>query len=325
MPVAAGQRNGPRVYRPVHSPRHSGLAELGAVSFAYAPDSGHDWVMQESIKSGTKIVAWTIAGAAVFKALVRPSATYHDFLDAWGDISKLWDWFKVLSEETALLWVLALFAAGVATHETWIPALRRAAGLSGARHKSSLPLSISSINAPAYRRYSGLQTKVHFSGPAGERVAEVDPPNLTIGEVFISNISLTRSVTLKIALAITDKDGKAHKLGGEGRNAFGMTLGRNDLATRAYEKTGGAPPNYIVSPVRIGPQETVHGALVFVINAFSGSGGPLDDQVIEYYVKGSTFAKSPEELFRYALEVEDVVSGVSISIPLPSTGYKGLD
>ncbi len=199
-----------------------------------------------------------------------------------------------------------------------------------AKHESNpeqtLPLSITAIKAPGYWRYSVLPTTVHFSGsPAGEKVAEVDPPNLNIQDVFISNISLTRSDTLKIALAITDKDGKTHRLSADGRNAFGMVLGRNDPATRTCKERGDVPPSYIVSPVRIGPQETVHGAFVFVINAFSGDGGPFDEKVLEFYVRGSALPRSSEELFRYALEIEDVVSGVSISIPLPSDAYKGLE
>jgi len=190
-------------------------------------------------------------------------------------------------------------------------------------HEASLPLSITKIDAPSYSKYSGLPTKVRFTNQAGEsKEAEVDPPNLGIREVFISNTSLTRSVTLKISLVILDKDGRSHKLTGEGRNSWGMVLGHNDRATRTFQKLGAPPPSYIVSPVTIAPQQTVRGALTFIINMFSGDGGADDEQVISYYAKGSSSTKK-EQLFRYTLEIEDVVSGVTIAIPLPSDGYKG--
>jgi hypothetical protein len=191
-------------------------------------------------------------------------------------------------------------------------------------NRASLSLSITKIEAPSYSRYSGLPTKVRFTNSTGEsKEIEVDPPKLGIREIYISNTSLTRSVTLKISLVILDKDGRSHKLSGEGKNSWGMVLGHNDRATRAFQKLGAPAPSYIVTPVTIAPQQTVHGALSFIINMFTGDGGAEDEEVIAYYVKGSALGKK-EQQFRYALEIEDVVSGRTISIPIPSDGYKGM-
>jgi hypothetical protein len=194
--------------------------------------------------------------------------------------------------------------------------------------KPSLPIRISQIPEPSYRRYSGFFIDVSHADEKGEKkVTQVDPPQLQIGEIFISNASLTKSVTLRIFLVITDKDGKTHKRHGDGRGPFGHVLGHADFLTTTHAKRRLPPPNYILSPVAIPPQTTVRGSLHFIITEFQGicDGGPserFDNGLIAYYVRGSTFGK-PEERFKYALELEDLISGTIISFPLPSAGYRG--
>ncbi|TMJ70939.1 MAG: hypothetical protein E6G91_13615 [Alphaproteobacteria bacterium] len=145
-----------------------------------------------------------------------------------------------------------------------------------------------------------MPTKVRFvqdGKPAKE--IEVDSPKLTINEVFISNASLNRAVTLRIALSITDSRGSTHKLSGEGKNRWGALLGQDDVETVSSRLRGQQPPPRVVSPVTIAPQTTVRGSLSFIIDTFSGGDDPFDLEVLRYYISG--FVGKPEELFKFSL------------------------
>jgi hypothetical protein len=187
---------------------------------------------------------------------------------------------------------------------------------------ATLPLSITTIWKPSYSRYSGLPALVSYSGQGEEKQIEVDPPCFRIEEIFISNISLHCAVTLRIFLVITDERGKTQKIHGDGKNSWGHALGYNDLLTKISKKNSMPPPNYITSPVSIPPQTTIRGSLQFIIGAFVGIGGDLDDKVLNYYVPRSQLPNE-ERWFSYQLEIEDVISGVRVLLPLPSPGYKG--
>jgi hypothetical protein len=187
---------------------------------------------------------------------------------------------------------------------------------------ATLPLSITAIGKPSFLRYSGLPTMVTYSGQGEEKRAEVDPPCLRIDETFISNISLHCAVTLRIFLVIRDEQGRTQKIHGDGRNAWGRALGHNDVLTQVSQKNNMPFPSYIISPVSIAPQTTIHGYLTFIISGFIGGGGDLDDKVLNYYVPRSQLPNE-ERWFSYQLELEDVISGTKIVIPLPSPGYKG--
>jgi hypothetical protein len=58
----------------------------------------------------------------------------------------------------------------------------------------------------------------------------------------------------------------------------------------------------------------------FIISVF-GFGEPGDTSILEYYAKG--FLDPPEQRFKFSLRITDVISGVTINIPLPSDGYRG--
>jgi hypothetical protein len=186
---------------------------------------------------------------------------------------------------------------------------------------SNLPLSIAELREPAEARYSGLYPHFGENGPEGDNASKLDPPLIGIGDVYISNTSLTKAVTLRLFLLIKDKKGNVTKREADGHGPFLRIMGRDDFATKLIEKRGLKPDEYILSPVSIPPQKTVHGALVFVISEFGfGGDGKVDNDILEYYASGVL-----NKTFKYTLQIVDVVSGTIISIPVPSSGYRGTD
>jgi hypothetical protein len=113
----------------------------------------------------------------------------------------------------------------------------------------SLPLSITELREPGEARYTGLYPNFGMNGEDGEKAAQLDPPFIGIGDVYISNTSLTRAVTLRLFLVIKDKDGKVTKLEGDGRGPMLRFMGRDDISTKFAQQRGLMPPKYILSPV----------------------------------------------------------------------------
>jgi hypothetical protein len=183
---------------------------------------------------------------------------------------------------------------------------------------ASLPLTITELREPGYDRYSGLWPGFGAVGSSGEKAAKLDPPYLGIGDVYISNTSLNRSVTLRISLIIRDENGATVTLNADGIGPFGAVIGRDDYVTKALERDGRQPNKYILSPVSISPQTTIHGSLPFIIPF--GFGDKVDGDILDYYSSGVLI---PAKRFRFTLEINDVVSGVTITIPVPSKGYSG--
>jgi hypothetical protein len=91
----------------------------------------------------------------------------------------------------------------------------------------SIPISITPLPEPGYARYSGLYPNFgETSVPKGANdPAKYDPPILGIGDVYISNTSLSKSVTLRIFLRI---NGYVKSLDNEGYGPVGRRMGRDD-------------------------------------------------------------------------------------------------
>lgn len=225
--------------------------------------------------------------------------------------------------------LLAVAAAGVAIHfvaPRW------------AKSKApTLPLTITEISRPSYARNAGLWTDVDIRRGDKVKTLKLDTPLIGTREIFISNTSLTNSVTLKIDLLLTDETGRETRLSGEGRDRWGKLVGRNDWATLALQKRDMETPHYILSPTTIKPQNTIRGSLLFLITQVevpdsSGMSEEEEDELLGktnrqfwYYFLDRTmgFSKVPE--FSYVLEITDLISAITIKIPLPSAGYKGLE
>ena len=94
-------------------------------------------------------------------------------------------------------------------------------------------------------------------------------------------------------------------------------MGRDDDGTKLEKGRSLVPVEYILSPASISPQTTVHGTLIFIITPF-GFGGKIDNDILEYFASGII-----NMTFTYNLEINDVVSGVTITIPVPGKGYRG--
>jgi hypothetical protein len=181
---------------------------------------------------------------------------------------------------------------------------------------SSLPITVTALQGPMGMFQCGLST------------GEYDVPCFYIPDVFISNSSLERTVTLRVSLAIYTKQMGSRRMRREGTGTtwWGGKMGENDAATLALQRHGRTPTAYILSPVTIGPQQTVQGRLAFVfddvdprddfgkrwlIDVLLGTGMGVDDE-----------KATDENKLRYSLEITDVVSGTSVSIPVPGPGYK---
>ena len=177
--------------------------------------------------------------------------------------------------------------------------------------EDAMPLSITAIAEPGFAKHSGLRTTIQDG-------AIREPPLLGIPRVFISNTSTKAAVTLQFFL-VGKIDGKQiFRLDGEGKNGFGHQLERNDIGTKILQANDIETRRYILSPVTIQPQTTVNGSLPFVVNHVDPN-DPADESRYLWFVERA--AGFGEEKFTYELEVNDVISKKSITIPLPSKGY----
>ncbi len=187
-----------------------------------------------------------------------------------------------------------------------------------ASEQPMLPIVVSALANPEYARFSGLSPD--FDKPNND-AAEYDPPWLGIGDVFISNISKDRAVTLKIFLITTDEKGKVRRLEADGKGPLGNFMGRSDFATKLYQRKGIEPVNsFILSPVTLKAQETIHGTLPFIIHPF-GITKEINNQILTYWA--SHFVPNADGIppFKFHLEIQDVISGTKIEIQVPGDGY----
>jgi hypothetical protein len=82
-------------------------------------------------------------------------------------------------------------------------------------------------------------------------------------------MSKDRAVTLKIFLIATDENGQVTRLEADGRGPFGNFMGRSDFSTKLYQRRGiELGSQFILSPLNLKAQETVHGTLPFIIHPF---------------------------------------------------------
>jgi hypothetical protein len=170
----------------------------------------------------------------------------------------------------------------------------------------TLPITIAELKPPAWNRFSGLQSEK----------GDLDPPVIGVGDVYIYNISLSRALTLRIFLIIKDKSGRVTKIEGDGRSVF-RVVGQDDDFTKYSKERNIVPTDYVLSPVSLPPQTTRHGIIPFIITQF-GFGGDIDKHILEYYAGGML-----NRQFTYELELKDVVSDTTITVPVPSSGYRG--
>jgi hypothetical protein len=181
---------------------------------------------------------------------------------------------------------------------------------------SSLPITVTELQEPTFIAQCGLSS------------GEYDVPCFCIPDVFISNSSLDRTVTLRIFLVIATKNSSPGRTRREAKATtwWGGKMGENDVSTLAFQRHGRTPTTYILSPVTIAPQQTLQGRLAFVfdyvdsrtdfgkrwlIDVLLGTGMGVGDEMA-----------TDDNMLHYSLEITDVVSGYSVSIPVPGPGYK---
>ncbi|TIU46002.1 MAG: hypothetical protein E5W19_28185 [Mesorhizobium sp.] len=187
----------------------------------------------------------------------------------------------------------------------------------------SIPISITKIAEPGWGRQSGLSTLVNFTAADGQSSQrELHAAHLGIRPVFISNVSLDRSVTLRFSLAVVDGKGNVRMFPGDGKDRWGHVMGVHDFGAKIEKQRGISPTKYILSPITIAPQTTVDGWLQFIETMIDfDSDDEFDKKTSSHFLEG--VLGSGSDTFKYRLDIEDVISGVEISIPLPSDGYRG--
>jgi len=180
---------------------------------------------------------------------------------------------------------------------------------------SALPITVTELQEPNFDAQCGLDS------------CEYDVPCFYIPDVFISNSSLERTVTLRIFLVFTTKKSSPRRTRKEAKGTtwWGGKMGDNDAATLTLLRLGKAPTSYIRSPITLAPQQTVQGRLAFVfdhINVSSDFGKPwLIHVLLGTGIGVGDEMATDENEFHYSLEITDVVSGLSVSIPVPGPGY----
>jgi hypothetical protein len=171
---------------------------------------------------------------------------------------------------------------------------------------TSLSLTLTAIAKPEYRRQA-----------AGSNLDQgVGAPTLLIPPVFLINTSIDRPLAVRIYLAITDELGVRHRLEAERNDE---RIGQMVSGTSPNEFVDESQPQWILSPSTIEPSSALDGPIPFVLTS-SGAKPSMDalaDRLSADYLRGHP----PGESFKYALELQDTVSGLAISIPLPSDGY----
>lgn len=87
------------------------------------------------------------------------------------------------------------------------------------------------------------------------------------------------------------------------------------------EHIDSSPPQWILSPATIEPGSALHSPIPFVLASNSAMPGMGLDAVSHRFAADYLRGQPPGKGFKYALELQDIRSGLAISIPLPSEGY----
>ena len=245
---------------------------------------------------------------------------YPDFSDGLRIVSAIVGGAMIFVSAATWLWRCCRVMFGgenqlrpVSLHATQVVAKPPAA--------NELPLSLSELKTPDYRRYSGLQSQYEFSSDSESKLRIGDPPILLIPTVFASNTSSTCSMSLVFTLVVTDQNGRSHERKSDGKDAFGHVLGTHDLVTKIATRRDVELIKYLLSPLTLKPGDSVHGVIPFVIWEADNGEDEVAKSIINYYASLSLGMDGASAT--YVLKVEDKVSGKCIELPIPGPGYKG--
>jgi hypothetical protein len=179
-------------------------------------------------------------------------------------------------------------------------------------HKlKSLPLTVTAIAEPEYRRHAGHQNGASEAGDVGISLLLIPP-------VFLINTSTDEPLAIRIYLAMTDELGARHRLEAE-TDAQRIALIAPEPLPNEYIDS--SRPQWILSPAALDPRSALHGPIPFVLTSNSATPGMGLDAVAHRFAAHDLRGQPPGEGFKYALELQDTRSGLSISVPLPSDGY----
>jgi hypothetical protein len=169
------------------------------------------------------------------------------------------------------------------------------------RDEGNISIATSVIKEPNHTKYSGVADK-----------AEDDQPILGVGYVFVKNLSLVKSVTMRFFLVGKDNNGvQQFKYEGDGKDLWGRTISDDRGWAADMKKHHGLSTKYILSPLMLKPQDTIDGYMIFLM-PFRESDQPpwanIRDRIVGDVVRGQ---------LHYSLEIEDAISGAVETISLP--------
>jgi hypothetical protein len=129
-----------------------------------------------------------------------------------------------------------------------------------------------------------------------------EDPAITVGPLYITNLSAKRSVTLDITLYLIDQEGGPEwPYSGSGEDWIGRKVGKDDADAKDREKRNLTPTSYLLSPLTLKPNETAHGTLFFLLRS-----------------QGSHDVK-----WKVSIQFTDVATGVVVKIPAAGE-YQGV-
>ena len=164
---------------------------------------------------------------------------------------------------------------------------------------SILPLELSEV------RMRGL-SNWPFSGRGPVDNEAPDPICRNYGTVNITNLHPSRSVNLELFLVRHFKNGGRSTSAATPKDSVGREIGVHGIGPPILRKHQIAPECYYRNPIQLKTAETLANVLVFLEE-------PWDVEHRTYYI----FEHAPEQLI-----IKELVSGISVTIPLP-TSFRG--
>lgn len=168
----------------------------------------------------------------------------------------------------------------------------------------SIPIAFADIRRTAFNNYP-MRGRPANPGEFDEAVA------FAYGLVTIANISASRSATLNIFLHLTTDDGWDVKLPASLVGAFGHRLDQDAAIVPILANMGLAAPVYLENPIHLKAGDAITRNLVFMFEAFDSANRT------EFLMR---VVNQPQ--FEERLVVSDLVSGLTLTLPIPAS-YRG--
>lgn len=290
MPTATGGRHTPRSHSRGGCGRWCSVDVLGLHKPGVLRQSSRMWL----IRSFQRTILFVLT---LFGIYFLPSdiLSLQDATEPWVKI------YNYLNQRTAL-WIFALLSS---SYIAWIdarPLFKKWLWW----WQPALPIEISKFKEPVYSKYSGFKCFVSYQKDGVIRNIEEEYPNLTIHDISIRNKSNDKTIFVNFSIKLKETKSK---------NTFYLhcpNITHSTININAYNRN-------INSPIEIPPQKNIHGSLMFLFPFSVPIRENAEDPVRSiflWFLKGICYDIYREHRFSATLEITDLPSGKSISIPV---------